>query len=153
MAHRYINLAGLNLIKGFEGLAKQLPNGEIEAYLDPVGVPTIGYGHTRGVHMGMIVSLAQCEDWLKEDIFEFENWVSTLVIVPLTDNEFAALVSFTFNLGPNNLRNSHLLRLLNAGDPKATVAAEFPKWSMAGGHVLAGLLRRRQAEAELFMMP
>jgi lysozyme len=140
---RRINKAGLSLIKQFEGL-------RLKAYKDVVGVLTIGYGST-GPHVkeGMIITEQQAEDLLKEDLDRFEQGVANLVKVPLNDNQFAALVSFSFNLGLGNLKASTLLKLLNAGKLDQ-VPSEFVKWNKAGGKVLAGLTRRRQAEAELF---
>ena len=133
---------GLALIKSFEGC-------KLAAYLDSVGVPTIGYGHTSGVFMGDSCTQAQADAWLAEDLKDAEKCVNDAVTVPLTQNEFDALVSFTFNLGCGNFRKSSLLRLLNGSDYDAA-ALEFRKWDKAGGQVLAGLTRRRNAEARLF---
>jgi len=149
--HRTTNAAGIALIKEFEGLAKQLPDGRIAAYADAIGVPTIGYGHTHGVHLGMIISRDEAENLLRQDLATFESGVEKLVKVSISDNEFAALVAFSFNLGLGNLGSSTLLAKLNAGKPKTEVAAEFLKWTRAGGHVLQGLVRRRQAEQRLFL--
>lgn len=123
---------------------------KLEAYLDSVGVPTIGYGHTRGVSLGMTCSQEQAEEWLKEDLAFAEGEVNSLVKVPLTQGEFDALVDFTFNLGGGALEHSTLLKLLNEGDFQGA-AEELPKWDHAGGKVLQGLLRRRLEEKEEFL--
>lgn len=134
---------GMKLTEEFEGC-------RLEAYLDVAGVPTIGYGHTKGVGMGDRCTLEQAAKWLREDIAEAEAAVNRLVKVPLTQNQFDALVDFTFNLGAGNLIKSTLLRLLNKGDYK-NAAVEFIRWNRAGGFVRAGLTRRRMAEKELFL--
>jgi lysozyme len=133
---------GLHLTEQFEGC-------KLDAYQDSVGVATIGYGHTRNVTMGMTCTQEQAEQWLQEDIQSAADAVNRLVTVELTQQEFDALVDFTFNLGAGNLQSSTLLRLLNSGDYTGA-AGEFDKWDRAGGQVLAGLLRRRQAEADMF---
>lgn len=133
---------GLELIKEFEGL-------RLSAYLDSVGIPTIGYGHTQNVHVGDICSMEQAENWLKEDIRIAERCVGKLVTVSLVQGEFDALCSFVFNLGCGRLRGSTLLRKLNSGDYDGA-AAEFKRWNKAGGEELDGLTRRRIAEAERF---
>lgn len=138
---------GLNLIKSFESL-------RLDAYKDSVGIPTIGYGTIRidgnPVQMGMTITEDQADYYLKTEVEEFEKVINHSVAVELTQNQFDALVSFTYNLGSGNLLKSTLLKKLNAGDYQGA-ADEFPKWSMAGGHVLAGLLRRRNAERDLFL--
>lgn len=137
-----INDSALNLIKQAEGLRNT-------AYKCPAGVWTIGYGHTSGVRKGMRCTETQAEVWLMDDLRESEQAVDYLVKVPLTDNQRGALVSFVFNVGAGNFASSTLLRKLNAGD-YAGAADEFAHWNKAGGKVLAGLTRRRAAEAELF---
>lgn len=139
------NQAGIDLIKSFEGL-------RLNAYKDAVGVNTIGYGTTRinglPVSIGESITPQQAEDYLRIDLNKFETDVSNLVRVKLTDNQFAALVSFTYNLGAGNLAKSTLLRRLNSGD--YNVGSEFLKWNKAGGRILQGLVRRRAAEKKLF---
>lgn len=144
------NDAGLALIKEFEGL-------RLEAYKDPVGIWTIGYGHTAAAGnpkpvKDLVITPAQADTILRRDLIQYENAVKEAVKVPLNENQFAALVSFTFNLGPGNLRKSTLLQKLNARD-YAGAAKQFPKWNRAGGQVLAGLTRRRKAEQALFLKP
>ena len=133
---------GLDLIKSFEGL-------RLSAYKDVVGVVTIGYGTTSGVKMGDTITKERAEDLLRADVKRFEDQVLRLVKVPLTQGQFDALVSFTYNLGAANLGNSTLLRLLNAGDYKGA-AAQFDRWTKAGGKELPGLVKRRAAERALF---
>ena len=142
---RQINDAGLSLIKEFEGY-------KLTAYQDEVGVWTIGWGCTAGVTEGMVITDQQAVDMLNAELAQFENDVTNDVTVDLNDNEFAALVSFAYNLGNGSLHGSTLLRLLNAGD-RAGAAAQFPLWDHAGHVVDAGLLRRRNAEMALFLTP
>ena len=133
---------GIELIKEFEG-CRQV------AYQDSVGVWTIGYGHTKTAYEGQLAIKKTCDKLLAEDIAEFEEYVNKLVEVPLTQNQFDALVAWTFNLGPTNLSESTLLKKLNAGDYDS-VPNEMKRWNKAGGEVLEGLIRRREAEAALF---
>ena len=134
---------GIELIKEFEG-------GRQVAYQDSVGVWTIGYGHTKDVYEGQLVIKKTCETMLAEDLEEFEDYVESYVKVELSQNQFDALVAWTFNLGPGNLRESTLLRKLNYGDYDS-VPDEMRRWNKAGGKVLDGLVRRREAEAQLFI--
>ena len=133
---------GLELIKSFEGL-------RLRAYLCPAKVWTIGYGHTGDVRGGQVITQSQADDLLKQDLRRFEIAVRKLAKVPLTQNQFDALVSFAYNVGEAALSRSTLLRKLNAGDLAGT-KLEFAKWNKGGGKVLAGLTRRRDAEANLF---
>lgn len=139
-----ISLKGLNLLKDFEGL-------RLKAYRDSVGVWTWGYGST-GPHVtpNKTGTKEEAEDLLKEDVSRFEKGVIELVKVPLTQNQFDSLVSFSFNLGLANLKSSTLLKKLNASD-YVGAANEFLRWNRAGGKVLAGLTRRRVAERDLFL--
>lgn len=138
-----INRAGLDLIKSFEGL-------RLNAYQDAVGVWTIGYGHTRTAAPGQRITLGQATALLRDDVATFERAVTRAVRVPITENQFAALVSFAYNVGSGALNSSTLLRRLNAGDVSGA-ADEFLRWNRAGGRVLAGLTRRRVAERALFL--
>jgi len=133
---------GLDLIKGFEGL-------RLSAYQDSAGVWTIGYGHTGNVQPGDRITQAQADDLLQKDTAWAQQAVRDQVKVPLSQGQFDALTSFTFNLGAGALEKSTLLKKLNAGD-YAGAQAEFGKWVHAGGEVLQGLVRRRAAEADLF---
>ncbi len=137
------------LIKHFEGCF-------LEAYRDPVGVMTIGYGHTGHVKRGMSLKPREAEDLLMEDLEIAQSDVRHHVKVPLSDNEFGALVSLAFNIGGSALAHSTLIRKLNKGD-RAGAAAEFDRF--VHGHVggrrvkLRGLVLRRQAEREMFEAP
>lgn len=134
--------AGIDLIKEFEGC-------ELKAYRDAVGVLTIGYGHTMGVCEGDEITEAIADIYLRTDLKDAEQCV-TNTGAQLSQFQFDALVSFTFNLGCGNLRKSTLLRKVLAGEYE-DAAQEFLKWNMAGGRVLAGLARRREAERKMFM--
>lgn len=137
-----IGTKGLEMIKHFEGL-------ELNAYQCAAGVWTIGYGHTKGVQKGMVISEDTANEMLVEELNEYENYINTLVNVELNQNQFDAMVSWVYNLGGGNLKASTLLKVLNAGD-YAGVPAQMMRWNKAGGKVLEGLTRRRQAEADLF---
>ena len=137
-----ISAEGLALIKKFEGC-------ELEAYQDAVGVWTIGYGHIKGVKEGMTITKQQAEEMLEEELIEYENYVKEAVKYQLDQCMFDALVSWTYNLGPSNLNYSTLLKVLNAGDYDG-VPEQIKRWNKAGGKVLQGLVRRREAEALLF---
>ena len=139
---------GIALIKQFEGC-------KLTAYQDSVGVWTIGYGWTQPVdgkpiRAGMTIKQETAERLLKTGLVSYESDVSRLVKVGVTQGQFDALVSFTYNLGARSLSTSTLLRKLNAGD-YAGAAEEFLRWNKAGGKVLTGLTRRREAERALFM--
>jgi len=133
---------GIGIIKQFEGC-------QLIAYQDAVGVWTIGYGHTKNVSEGDIISSAQAEALLLKELKEYENYVNKLVTVPLHDYQFDALVSWTYNLGPTNLANSTMLKKLNEGKYNE-VPDEMRRWNRAGGKVLEGLVIRRDKEARLF---
>ncbi|EPU9086317.1 lysozyme [Enterobacter hormaechei] len=140
---------GIALIKQFEGC-------KLLAYQDSVGVWTIGYGWTQPVdgkpiRAGMSINQETAERLLKTGLVSYENDVSRLVKVRLAQWQFDALVSFTYNLGARSLSTSTLLRKLNAGD-YAGAADEFLRWNKAGGKVLNGLTRRREAERALFLL-
>lgn len=138
------NKNGLLLIKSFEGL-------RLKAYRDPVGIWTIGYGTTRGVRPDMSISEAEAEQFLQQDLIRFEQDISGAVAAPVNDNQFSALASFTYNVGSGALRSSTLLKLLNGRQDIRKTADEFPRWNKAGGRVLDGLTRRRNAERALFL--
>ena len=137
-----IGYEGLKMIKHFEGL-------ELNAYQCAAGVWTIGYGHTKVVQQGMVISEETADEMLVEELKEYENYINDMVNCPLNQNQFDALVSWVYNLGPANLQASTLLKVLNAGD-YAGVPAQIKRWNKAGGKVLEGLTRRREAEADLF---
>jgi len=134
---------GLALTEQFEGL-------QLTAYQDPVGVWTIGYGHTGAdVQPGLTITQEQASDLLLQDVAGAVAAVNRLVTIPLTQNQFDALVDFTFNVGQGNLASSTLLRELNSGNTEGA-AAQFLVWVYAKGVELPGLVTRRQAEAALF---
>lgn len=140
---------GLALIKSFEGFSAR-------PYLCPAGVPTIGYGATyypdgrRVTMQDKPVSEADATAMLRSMLASYEAGVSRYVLVPVTQGQFDALVSFAYNLGLSALKGSTLLRLVNARD-YAGAAAQFVSWNRAGGKVLPGLTRRREAERKLFV--
>lgn len=139
----HINQKGLDLIKKFEGC-------ELTAYLCPAGVVTIGYGHTATARLGQVISEAEAEALLREDVKEAEDAVDRLVLVPLTDDEFSALVSFVFNVGSGAFEESTLLSMINA--EAKTAPNQFLRWNKgANREELQGLTRRRYAERALFM--
>lgn len=147
-----ISEKGLSLIKSFEGLHTKKSDGMIHAYLDPVGIPTVGWGCTRGIKMGMKFTEAQCEAMLLKEIAKFEDAVERLVKVPLNENQFASLVSFSYNVGTGALEKSTLLKELNKGN-YAAVPSQLMRWVNAGGKKFPGLVRRRAAEGALWNEP
>ena len=133
---------GISLIKSFEGC-------ELTAYRCSANVPTIGFGHTAGVSDGDTCTQEEAENMLAEDLEEFENYVKNYVESELQQNEFDALVAWTYNLGPANLKESTMLKELNSGNFEE-VPRQMKRWNRAGGEVLDGLIRRREAESRLF---
>ena len=147
---RQINDLGLQLIEQWEGLYLKAYHGAA----DRPGLLTIGYGHTDAagppvVTAGMTITKAQADDILRSDLGKVEGHVENMVMVDLNDNQFAALVSFVFNVGEQNFRNSTLLRKLNSGDYNS-VPDELMKWTKANGVRVQGLANRRAAEAGLW---
>lgn len=140
---QHINEAGLAIIKESEGL-------RFRAYRCPAGVWTIGYGHTLNVLKGDTCTEEKAAEWLRKDCERAEQAIEQLVTVPLTDNQFSALVSWVFNLGPEALKESTLLRKLNAAE-YAAVPGEMKKWNKANGVTLNGLVARRKKEAALWL--
>ncbi len=138
-----VSARGRALIKEFEGL-------RLEAYRCSAGKWTIGYGSTRGVKEGDVITEAGAEARLVDDLRWAEAAVERQVRVGLTQNQFDALASFVFNLGESALSRSTLLRKLNGKDYLGA-ADELPRWSTAGGQVLSGLQRRRMAERAFFL--
>ena len=131
------------LIKEFEGC-------KLKAYKCPADVWTIGYGHTDGVKEGDEITQQEADRLLASDVELFTTGVQRLVHSDINRNQLGALVSFSFNLGLGNLRHSTLLRMVNAGDFLGA-ANEFARWNKAGGKILSGLVRRREAERQLFL--
>lgn len=134
---------GIDLIKKYEGL-------RLKAYRCPSGVLTIGYGHTKGVKQGMVITKLKAEQYLLDDLINFEKAVSNYVKVTINQNQFDALVSFSFNVGINAFKNSTLLRRLNKGN-FTEASQEFLRWNKSNGKVLEGLSKRRKEERALFI--
>ena len=137
-----ISEEGISLIKNYEGC-------ELKAYQDSVGVWTIGYGHIKDVKEGDQINQDEAEHLLKEEMPEYEGYIADMVKVPLKQNQFDALCSWVFNLGPKNLSESTLLRVLNE-QKYDEVPEQIKRWNKAGGVILGGLVKRREAEANLF---
>lgn len=147
-----INQQGLDLIKSFEGL-------KLEAYLDAVRIPTIGYGTTiyppsylngRTVKLGDKISKDEADTFLKYDVDQKAKKIKSFITQSLNDNQFSALVSFAYNLGEGALKTSTLLKRVNLNSNDPLIKDEFLKWINAGGKPLEGLKRRRQAESDLY---
>ena len=133
---------GLSLIKHFEGC-------ELKAYRCAANVLTIGYGSTKGVTEDMEITQEGAEELLQEEMHEYEGYINDMVKVPLEQHQFDAMVSWVFNLGSGNLSSSTLLKKLNNSEYDE-VPAQIKRWNKAGGKVLDGLIRRREAESLLF---
>jgi lysozyme len=140
---------GINLIKKFEGFSSK-------PYLCPAKICTIGYGATfypNGKKVTMTdkaMSEAEGVELLKFMLTKFEQYVDSYCVDTITQNQFDALVSFCYNLGPANLKSSTLLKKVNANPNDETIRAEFMKWTKASNKVLKGLVTRRTAEADLY---
>ena len=140
---------GLDLIKSFEGL-------RLKPYLCSANVPTIGYGNTfyenkaKVTLKDLAITEQRAVELLAWSLKGFEQYVDSYCVDTITQNQFDALVSFCYNLGPANLKSSTLLKKVNANPNDPTIRAEFLKWNKAGGRALAGLTRRRTAEADLY---
>lgn len=146
---------GIRLNKSFEGYHKKLANGDCTAYQTPLGggkidIPTCGYGTTKGVKVGMVWTEDYATSRMMEDLAEAEQFVIQYVTVPINANQFDALVLFTNNCGPGNLKK--LIAPLNRGDVMGT-AKKFPLFVKAQGRTLAGLVSRRAREQALFLKP
>lgn len=143
-----LNEAGKSLIKSFEGCS-------LKAYKCPAGLWTCGYGSTfyedgTKVKAGDVITKERADELFEIIAEDFSNKVAPLIKKDLSDNNFSALVSFAYNAGVGNLKNSTLLKKVNANPEDETIRAEFMKWVRAGGKVLVGLERRRKAEADLY---
>jgi lysozyme len=151
--HRFCNNRIRKLMhtsdKGFE-LIKKFEGCELEAYQCAAGVWTIGYGHTKDVQEGDKWTEEKADFMLWRELDdEYEHYVNSLVTAPMNQSQFDSLISWTYNLGPNNLKKSSMLRVLNEGKYDE-VPAQMKRWNKAKGKVLAGLTRRREAEALMF---
>lgn len=140
---------GLNLIRKFEGFYAK-------PYLCPAGIPTIGYGATyypngkRVTLQDAAITEQQAEEMLVSMLKTYEQSVDSFTRDDINQNQFDALVCFAYNLGVQNLKISTLLKKVNTNPNDMGITAEFLKWTKAGGKVLTGLIRRRQAEADLY---
>lgn len=141
---RNITYNGLNLIKQFEGFSPAL-------YICQAGYPTIGFGHVvkSGENFNHRITEQQAEELLQQDVHAAEHAVLRLINVPLTNGQYDALVSFTYNLGSGALQRSTLRRKVNR-EEHGEVPAEFIRWVYAGGRKSAGLVRRRSTEARVY---
>ena len=138
-----LSLAGIAFIQGWEGT-------ETSAYLDSVRVPTICTGSTRGVYLGQTATLAECEERLVQDTSYAGKAIQRCVQQKLTQGQYDALVSLSFNIGGGAICRSTLVRKLNQGDCRGA-GREFLRWDYAGGKKLRGLTKRRAAESNLFL--
>jgi len=133
---------GIELIKKHEGL-------RLEAYLCPAGKWTIGYGHTKGVKPGQVVTKEEAERLLREDLIVVENEINRHNL-NINQNQFDALASFVYNVGVGNFRTSTLLKKIKANPNDKTIANEFKRWVYSNGKKLPGLVKRREEEAKLY---
>lgn len=137
---------GIDLIKQFEGYSSK-------SYPDPAtgGAPwTIGYGTTKGVKPGMVITAEQAEKMLRDDVAKFESGVSSLITSPTTQGQFDAMVSLAYNIGLGNFGKSTLLKKHNARC-YTCAADQFRVWNRANGKVMNGLTKRRATEREVYM--
>ena len=134
---------GKNLIKEAEGL-------RLDAYRCPAGIPTIGWGHTKGVKMGQTITEVQAEDLLVEDIAPIERLLNIMGI-NFRQEQFDALVSWIFNLGQGNFLHSTLCGRIKSGADDQAIADEIVRWVNSNGRPLLGLMKRRVAEANMFL--
>ena len=138
-----VSETGKNLIKYYEGL-------ELEAYLCSSGIPTIGYGSTENVEMGMKITQEKAESLLDQDLAKFEDAIERLITVPLSQSQFDALTSWAFNVGTGAVQDSTLRRRLNEGeDVMEVIRQELPRWNKGPNGPLPGLIKRRKAEVKL----
>lgn len=143
-----INAEGLDLIKRWEGL-------RLETYKCSAGVDSIGYGHTSAagepkVTPGMKITANEAEEILTRDLAKYEKAVTKALSVAPSSNQFSAMVSLCYNIGPGNFASSSVVRRLNEGNAKAAADA-FLMWNKAGGKVVKGLTARREDERKLFL--
>ena len=143
---------GINLIKHFEGCPME--DGMVVSYRCPANKPTIGYGSLKlkdgsPVQDGMTITKQEAEDLLAHELKEYEGYINDMVTVAIKQHEMDAMVSWVFNLGPTNLKNSTLLRVLNEGKYHE-VPEQIKRWNKVNGVPNEGLKKRRKAEALLF---
>lgn len=146
-----VNQAGIDLIKEFEGF-------RAETYLDPVGIPTIGYGTTAAADVGIVpkpgmtITQDDAEVYMRRAVTRFAEIIEPHIKLPINANQFAAFVSLAYNIGPAAFLRSTALKRFNADDPNGASLAML-WWNKAGGKVIKGLVRRREAERALFLTP
>lgn len=133
---------GIELIKKHEGL-------RLAAYLCPAGVPTIGYGHTKGVRLGQVITEAEAEKLLIQDLKTAEDEINRHLL-PLKQHQFDSLTSFVFNVGVGSFRKSTLLKRLKMDVNHPDIVNQFNRWVYGGGKILKGLVKRRREEANLY---
>ena len=138
-----ISQKGIELIKNFEGC-------KLAAYKDSVGIPTIGYGHIKGVKMGMKITQAQADKFLLEDLMPVERCLNNLGVI-LTQNKFDSLCSWIFNLGIGSFNSSTMKKYIVAKCSDIDVTDQMVKWCNAGGRPLLGLKKRRVTEANMYL--
>ena len=143
-----LNQAGIDLMHQFEGL-------KLDAYLCPANIPTIGWGSTfyedgKKVKLGDKITKERADALFLGIAEDFAKRVRTLLKKELNENQFSALVSFTYNVGVGSLQKSTLLKKVNVNPSDPTIHNKFIKWNKAGGKVLNGLTRRREAESKLY---
>lgn len=137
------SLKGVDLIKKYEGC-------KLTAYKCPAGIPTIGYGHTKGVKMGMTITQQQADTFLKEDLKPIEKVLNSMGI-NYAQNQFDALISWLFNLGTGSFNSSTLKKKIVAKASDEEITDQIVKWINAGGKPLLGLKKRRVEEANMFL--
>lgn len=140
-----ISKNGLRILKEFEGC-------RLTAYKDLTGIPTIGYGFTKGVKMGDTMTQEQCDKRLTEELRDYENAVYVATLGDVSQNEADALICFAWNVGIAGMEKSSVIKAHNRGD-KPAAARAFGLWNKAGEKVVPGLVRRRASEAALYLTP
>ena len=144
-----VNERGLDIMKRFEGWSS-------EPYLDPIGIPTIGYGSIWDLQGDRVtmnhrdITKEEGTLLMRRELSHIYRAIDKLITYPINENQFSALVSFTYNLGSGRLQSSTLRQKLNRGDVEGA-AGEFPKWRRAGGKIFRGLVLRRAEERDLFL--
>lgn len=151
----HISDKGLDIIKEFEGYGRKLPNGDCTAYQEHLGngkydIPTIGWGCTEGVEMGMVWTRAEAETALRRELVRIEDGVKAAIKFVPNQNQYDAMVSLAYNIGTGGFAKSTVCRLANAGD-FVGASRGFALWNKSQGQIIGGLVRRRSEEAALFM--
>lgn len=145
----YDPMIATNFVKPFE-LGPKGENPALKAYRCPAGEWTIGWGHTKSVHSGMVITKQLAERYLHNDLSDASADLARYVNVPVTQNEYIALVDFVFNIGISRVKSSTMLKYLNQGKYDLA-ASQIRRWTYCNGKVLPGLVARRKAETEKFL--